>query len=384
MSASLKIAVGASGLSHVARGIEAWAEETAGALQRAGEQVTLFQGTGTSDPPYRITLDSMSRMDPRALAWPRRLRRCGLWRVGLSYPYDYEQLSYTIRLWKKVRHDYDIVHVQDPLVALWMTYFHRWGLSRPRVILGHGTEEPPSTLVHYQALQHLAPVYLEDWEKHRPPGQAVFGIPNFIDVQRYRAGDQQAARAAWDIPADAFVLLTVAALKKRHKRVDYVIREISQLPVLGSRPVLYIVAGAREEETDEIVQLSRDLLGDRGRVLINVPREKVLSLYQAADVFVMGSLHEMLSVAFAEALACGLPVCCNDSPTLKWMAGGAAEPNRLTEPGALLQQLAPLASAEERQRRSLLARQRAVEVFSEQAVVPQLQEMYRQVMARVP
>jgi len=31
-----------------------------------------------------------------------------------------------------------------------------------------------------------------------------------------------------------------------------------------------------------------------------------------------------------------------------------------------------------------LARQRAVEVFSEQAVVPQLQEMYAQVMARVP
>ena len=384
MSATLKIAVGSSGLSHVARGIEAWAVETAGALRRAGQQVTLFQGTGTSDPPDRITLDSITRFDPRAAAWPRRLRGLGLWRLGLGNPYDVEQLSFAIRLWKKIRRDYDILHVQDPIVALWMTWLHSWGLSRPRVILGHGTEESPAMLVRYQALQHLAPVYLKDWEKHRPPGQAVFGIPNFIDVQRYCPGDQAAARAAWDLPGDAIVLLTVAALKKSHKRVDYLIREISQLPTLGSRRVLLVMAGAREAETDEIMRLSNDLLGQRGRVLVNVPREKVLSLYQAADIFVMGSLHEMLSVAFVEALACGLPVCCNDSPTLKWMAGSAGEPNRLTEPGALLAQLAPLASPEERQRRGQLARQRALEVFSEQAVVPQFLEMYQQVMEQVP
>jgi 1,2-diacylglycerol 3-alpha-glucosyltransferase len=380
----LKIAVGASGLSHVVRGVEAWAEETAGALKRAGEQVTLFQGTGPSDPPYRITLDCMTRFDPRATAWPRRLRRLGLWRLGLSNPYDYEQLSYTIRLWEKIGRDFDILHMQDPMVALWMTWLHRAGLSRPRVILGHGTEEPTSTLVRYQALQHLAPVYLEDWEKQRPPGQAVFAIPNFIDVQRFQPADRQAARAAWNIPADAFVVLTVAALKKQHKRVDYLIREMAQLPVLGGRPTMLVMAGAREAETEEIMQLSRELLGERGRVLIDVPRQKIQSLYHAADAFALGSLHEMLGIALVEAMACGLSVCCNDSPTLAWVAGPAGAPNRITEPGALVAQLAPLASPEERERRSRLARQRAVEVFSEQAVVPQLQQMYAQVMARVP
>jgi glycosyltransferase involved in cell wall biosynthesis len=325
----------------------------------------------------------MSRFDPRATAWPRRLRRFGLWRAGLSRPYDYEQLSYTYRLWKKIRHDFDILHVQDPMVAMWMTWLHRWGLSRPRVILGHGTEEPAATLVRYQALQHLSPAALEDWEKHRPSGQAVFAIPNFIDVQRFQPGDQQAARAEWDLPADALVILTVAALKKYHKRVDYLIREIAELPVLGSRPTVFVMAGAREKETEEIQQLSNELLGERGRVLIDVPRQKIQSLYHAADAFVLGSLHEMLGIALVEAMACGLPVCCNDSPTLAWVAGAAGEPNRITEPGALRAQLAPLASSEERQRRARLARQRAVEVFSEQAVVPQFQEMYREVMARV-
>jgi glycosyltransferase involved in cell wall biosynthesis len=118
--------------------------------------------------------------------------------------------------------------------------------------------------------------------------------------------------------------------------------------------------------------------------LIDVPRQKIGSLYHAADVFALGSLHEMLGIALVEAMACGLPVCCNDSPTLAWVAGPAGEPNRITEPGALVAQLTPLASPEERERRSRLARQRAVDVFSEQAVVPQLQDMYTQVMARVP
>jgi 1,2-diacylglycerol 3-alpha-glucosyltransferase len=373
-----KIAVAASGLSHVARGIEGVALETAAALGRAGEDVTLFQGSG-DESPGRETMGCVLRSDPDAIAWARRLKRMSLWRLGLSSPYDFEQLTFTWPLWKRIRRDFDILHVQDAMVALWMTKLRRLGLSRPRVILGHGTEETPAWLRQYEVLQHLAPVYLEDWEKHRPPGQMVYSVPNFIDVNRFRPGDQGAARAEWGIPQDAFVVLCVAALKRTHKRVDSLIREFQKLP----QPALLVLAGAREAETDEILELGSRTLGDRVRILINVPRERITSLYHAADVFALASLHEMMPMVVIEAMACGLPICCNDTPTLRWMAGPAAEPNRIDREGALAEQMQRMTSAEERQRRSLLARQRAEDLFSEAAVVPQLQTMYREVVGKV-
>ena len=378
-----KIAVAASGLSHVARGIEGWALETAGALSRAGEDVTLFQGSGTEVSPTRETLGCVLRSDPTAIKWSRRLQRMGLWRLGLSSTYDFEQFTFTWPLWKRIRRDFDILHVQDPMEALWMTKLRRLGLSRPRVILGHGTEETPAWLRQYEVLQHLAPVYLEEWEAHRPPGQMVYAIPNFIDVNRFRRpemGDRAAARAEWGIPQDAFVVLSVAALKKTHKRVDYLIREFQAFQKSDPRPALLLVAGAREPGTAEILELGSRLLGDRARMLINVPREKITGLYQAADVFAIASLHEMMPMVVIEAMASGLPVCCNDTPTLRWMAGPCAEPNRIDREGALAEQLRRLFSVEERQRRSLLARQRAEDLFSEAAVVPQLQAMYREVI----
>jgi glycosyltransferase involved in cell wall biosynthesis len=378
-----KIAVAASGLSHVARGIEGWALETAGALGRAGEDVTLFQGSGTDVSTTRETLGCVLRSDPAAIRWARRLQRMGLWRVGLSSPFDFEQFTFTWPLWKRIRRDFEILHVQDPMEALWMTKLRRLGLSRPRVILGHGTEETPAWLRQYEVLQHLAPVYLEEWEKHRPPGQMVYAIPNFIDVNRFRPGDKQAARAEWGIPQDAFVVLCVAALKKTHKRVDYLIREFQKFqqsdPVSLTCPALLLLAGAREPETEEVLELGSRLLGDRARILIDVPREKITGLYHAADVFALASLHEMMPMVLIEAMASGLPVCCNDTPTLRWMAGPCAEPNRIDCEGALAEQLQRMTSVEERQRRSVLARRRAEDLFSEAAVVPQIQEMYREV-----
>jgi 1,2-diacylglycerol 3-alpha-glucosyltransferase len=380
MPTNLKIAVGASGLSHIRRGVEAWAEESAAALQRAGERAVLFKATGRAESRSTIVLDTMPRSDPRAIEWAALLRRSGLWRVGLSNPYDYEQLAYTVALWQVIGRDYDILHLQDPMAALWMTQLHRAGLSRPRVILAHGTEEPTETLVRYDALQHLAPVQLEDWERHRPRDQKVFAIPNFIDVARFQPADRAAAREKWNLPAGAFVILTVAALKKTHKRIDYLIRETAQLPQLDGRPAYLVMAGARETETPEIEALSRELLGDRGRVLVDVPRAEIASLYHAADVFVLGSLHEMLGIALVEAMACGIPVCCNNSPTLAWVAGGAGHPNDISQPGALAAQLRGIEPADERGRLAQYARRRAVDVFSEQAVIPQFQAMYREVM----
>lgn len=84
-----------------------------------------------------------------------------LWRWGLKNPYGWEQLSFWLRLWPHLRRGkYDVLHVQDPMVANWCRLFRKWGLVRTKEILAHGTEETAAFLAKFEYVQHLAPWHL--------------------------------------------------------------------------------------------------------------------------------------------------------------------------------------------------------------------------------
>jgi glycosyltransferase involved in cell wall biosynthesis len=249
------------------------------------------------------------------------------------------------------------------------------------VILAHGTEEPPCTLTKYSYLQHLAPCYLEDWGHHRPARQRVFAIGNFVDTDVFKPGDKAAARQDWELPRDHLIVLCVAAIKKTHKRVDYVVKEFSRFLDQSSRPATLVVAGSRESESDEVIFLGRKLLGDRVRFLEAVPRDRMPGLYRAADLYSIASLHEMMPIAVLEALASALPIACNNTPTLRWMTGPAGKLQDISNDGGLAAQFAALSLPDVREELSRAARRHAETTFSEPVVLRQIVEMYRQVAA---
>ncbi len=251
--------------------------------------------------------------------------------------------------------------------------------------MAHGTEEDAAELKKYSYLQHLAPNYLADWAAQKPGRQMAFAVPNFVDLERFRPvrgeAEKLAARAAFDLPGDAFVVLSVGALKKVHKRMDYVLREFAQWRQQSSATkAVLVIAGAREAETDEILALARELPPGAVKIIENAPRSEVAQLLRAADVFTLASLHEMMPIAVLEALASGLPVLCNDTPTLRWMVGDAGPLTRIEETGALAAQFALLADADVRGTMAAAARERAERVFSERVVVDQIVSMYEQVL----
>jgi 1,2-diacylglycerol 3-alpha-glucosyltransferase len=269
--------------------------------------------------------------------------------------------------------------VQDPWIAYVFERLHRLGVSKPRVILAHGTEEDASFLRHFSYLQHLAPCYLEDWRKDSPPNQRNFAVPNFVDINTFQPGDTGQSRAAWNLPEDHLIVLCVAAIKKHHKRVDYLIREFARFAQGFEKPATLVVAGGREAQTDEVIALGREMLGERVRFLEGVSREKMPSLFQAADLFALASLHEMMPIALLEALASGLPVACNDTPTLRWMAGPAGELTDISREGALADQLRKLADGNGKTAFSKKAREQAENHFSEAVVIEQMRRMYQNV-----
>jgi glycosyltransferase involved in cell wall biosynthesis len=380
MSKRLKIAVASSGLGHISRGVETWTEELGTALRRAGHNAYIFQGAGRAGEEWRSALPCLRRFAPETQRVVNVLKHCGGWHYGFGSGYDSEQTTFTVSLWRRVFRDFDILHVKDPGIALWMDRLNRLGLSRPRVIISHGTEEEICTLQRYSYLQHMAPAHLEAYRPYSPPRQLNFMVPNFVNTTKFSRGDRITARRQWGLPADGLVFLCVSAIRRFHKRIDYLIEEFTAFLRGSNQPVTLVIAGAREAETDELLSLGRSLGGDKIKFLEAVPRDKVPSLYHAADAFVLTSLYEMFGNVFLEAMACGLPIICNETQVTKWVVGRAGLFIDLSRSGRLADAFQKMAVPSEREKLSLHARPYVEQHFSETAVLDQILEMYRQVL----
>ncbi len=188
----LKIAVASSGLGHIRRGVETWADDLGRALRARGVDATTFQGSypivnGVAvDPAPNVVISCLPRFGARAERVASLFAPLHGWRYGMGSGYQVEQTTFALNLWRRIGRTHDILHVQDPQVALVFELLRRAGLTGIRVILGHGTEETTAFLQRLSFLQHLAPTYLADWEPKRPKRQLSFAVPNFVDTNRFR------------------------------------------------------------------------------------------------------------------------------------------------------------------------------------------------------
>ncbi|MBL8703999.1 MAG: glycosyltransferase family 4 protein [Rhodospirillales bacterium] len=375
----MRIAIASSGLGHIQRGIEAWASDVADALRRRKLDVSLF-GHQTATGPHIRPLRYVRRTDSGVVRAARLARALGAWRIGIANAYDVEQVAMALPLWRAIRRDFDILHVQDPLLARILDHARRLGLSRPRVILANGTGESTKRLAGLSAVQELTPDAYEQLVGQKKPGGLTFMIPNFVDVAMFDVGNQAEARKRFDLPGDAFIVLTAAAIRRFHKRIDYLIAEFARaLPALPANAIL-VIAGGVENDTAELMTLGKKLLGDRVRFLTSLPRAEMPTLYRTADLFVLTSLFETFGIVLLEAMATGLPVLCHEAPVFRYVAGPAGRFCDMTREGALATSLAGLAPVASRHAAAAQARRHVADNFSEAPVVDQMLDMYQRVL----
>jgi len=392
---NFRVAVASSGLGHIARGIETWARDTADALHERGVDVTLFSGApllAQDNGAPRVAVSCIRRRSALSRLIVRLMPGFA-WRWGLKDGYGLEQLTFWWHLRGLLQAGgFDILHVQDPMLARWCRHARMAGRIATREILGHGTEETPGFLEYFPYVQHLAPYHMAEalaslqaahggaaGLPHRDdPLRRWFAIPNFVDTKVFRPvrdmGEKRALRASLGIPEDAFVVLSVASIKKHHKRIDYLVREAAS--VVDPRLFL-LVAGAREPDTEELVQLAGRTLGGRAKLLCDLTRERMPDVFRAADVFVLCSLKEMMPIALIEAMSSGLPALVNAYPVLEWMIGPGGLALDMRGPGNLAVALnALMDDAARAASMGAAARQHAVRMFSKDVVVEQMLEMY--------
>jgi glycosyltransferase involved in cell wall biosynthesis len=382
----IKVAVTSSGLGHIPRGAETWAKDLASVLYEKDVNVNLYSGSRlnsyTKSGIMQKTIPCLKRTS-KLTKIIKKIRPSFLWHLGLGNEYDIEQTSFSFfLLCEAIMRKYDIIHTQDPVVANILNIASKLHLIKAKVILAHGTEEQVEFIKKFDYVQHLAPYHLEEVQIQLVNGKKWFAIPNFVNTMQFKPDRKMYFRKKLGIPDEAFVILSVAAVKNTHKRLDYLIKAVVAFKNRTKAEAFLIIAGSETPETQKVIQLSRNLLGNNVKFFLNRCHEQMPEIYNCADVFVLCSFFEMFGIVLVEAMACRLPVIAHRHPVMEWIIGGTGECIDMTQEGELADALKKYLDETFRKKIGEKARLQILGRFSQDMISKQILDMYQSILDR--
>lgn len=304
----MRIAIALPGLHLESRGAEVAFESLARALAAdARDEVTLLgAGPPRVSEPYRY-------VQARPLAHRERFERWPKF-PPMRSEFVYEELMWMPGLLRRYDpSDFDVTITCSYPFTNWLLRARR-RRNRPAhvFVTENGNWPPSSRRLEYGlfACDGVVCTNPDYFERNRSEWLAAL-IPNGVDVARFSPGPSD--RIAFDLPADARIVLMVSALSP-NKRVLESIRAVARLD-----EAWLVVAGDGVLRGD-VDELADALIPGRFRRL-TLPADDMPKLYRSADVFLHSALYESFGNVYIEALACGLPVVAHDYSVTRWVIG---------------------------------------------------------------
>jgi glycosyltransferase involved in cell wall biosynthesis len=290
------------------------------------------------------------------------------------------------------RKSIDIIHAHSIMSPTTIAALSGAFLRKPIIVSLHARYEPERLLSKPLGQQRLG-VYRQKIERfvsintdiarllteHGVPTSSIESIPNGIDTSAFFPADQaekSALRSKLGIPEVEVTGIFVGRLQPV-KQVDVLLRawasvDCGKLLVLGDGP-----------QRDVLVQLAQDL-GLSERVIFKGMVANVADYLRAADIFILPSSSEGLSVALLEAMSSGLvPIATAVGGNMDLIIDG--KNGLLVPPGnvAALRDAITFAmqATDWTARASHSARHLTAATFDLRIVAGQLAELYREVVA---
>jgi glycosyltransferase involved in cell wall biosynthesis len=205
----------------------------------------------------------------------------------------------------------------------------------------------------------------------------IKSIPNPLDTTLFSPQNKVESRQKLGLPIDKKLVLFVAAkVSVIWKGFSYFQEslEILKTQTPNNQDIELVILGESDEETIQKLPFKAHALGRISDI------QQIVSIYSAADVFVIPSIQENLPNTIMEAMACG-------TPAVGFEVGGIPEMIRHKENGFLSKYKSAKSFSEgiqwvlfeaDHQKISQNARQNVLDNYSQATVVKQYLEVYQQ------
>lgn len=333
-----KVFLVCSGLGHIRRGYESFSQECFEVLSVIPDlSMTLFKGGGKTSET-EVALWNLPRNSSIAA------------QVGKIFgksAYYIEQLTFFLSLIPHLQRSRpDVIYVCDINLANFIRLWRNWTQQTYKVLFRNGGPVQPIHHLRWDHVQQVAPPHLKAAVEIGVPIEKQSLIPNathiLSELKKLTAPEKAALRLQLNLPENRPLILSVGAIDKKRKRMDYVIQEVAALSHL--HPFLLLL-GQQEQDASDIIALGNQLLGSENFQVRTVDKTEVGDYYKAADVFVLASLDEGFGFAYVEAMSHGLPCLVHDYATSRFVLGEMGYFANLRLAGNLAN-LIPLALAE--------------------------------------
>ena len=212
----------------------------------------------------------------------------------------------------------DIIHCQDIWSGIIGLASKRL-LGKPYIACGQGTDiysswKHKKTVTKIVSKNADAVIALtEDMRKRLLDiyKREVYIVPNGIELARFEGISRENTRKNLGIKSNEKIILFVGTLRPV-KGVKYLIKAMKTVFEKQHDARLFIVGSGKEEES--LRTLARELNIEKQITFVGrVENELVPEYMAAADIFVLPSLREGMSVVILEAMASGLPIITTDT-----------------------------------------------------------------------
>jgi glycosyltransferase involved in cell wall biosynthesis len=236
--------------------------------------------------------------------------------------------------------------------------------------------------VGYDAVHQVSPAHHASCLEYGLLAENQFLVPYGFTESDYRMPsefDLAAAREKLGIPPDVFVVLSLAALNKTHKRIDWLIEEFAAYS--KDRKAFLLLVGNHELETDELRKLAESHLKPHHWKMLQVPFDDVPGVLWLSNVMVQCSLDEGFGRTLVEAMLSGVPLLAHPHPTAKFLIRANTSLVDMTTPGELSAALKRLDVEPALQKEISNSNQVGAQRFTWDNLVSDYLGMYKQILA---
>ena len=364
----LYLVIACSGIGHINRGFETFAEELSRTLGAFPEFSTRLCTGAKNAQNAAIALPCVKRTSSLAALLARVMRRD---------PYFVEQFSFALSILPLLfLRPPDVIIASDGALCNILSKLRHTFCLKFKILFSNGGPYSPP----YPACDHVHQVLRSECEKgeqagYHPDSQTLipYGFAIAKDWQPSVPPSVLQERLALGLPIDRKIVVSVGAINRSHKRMDYLVIEVGQIP-LEQRPFV-VILGQSDEETAGVLDLADRVLGKDGYVARSVAAFEVRRYLRMADAFILCSLGEGFGRVIVEALAEGLPCILHDAPFAREVGGPLSVLVDQTQDGnlcyALISELSRHTLREETAARHAFAYSK----FSWDALAPRYQAM---------